>query len=243
MESNGQSRLWRLLARLVGLNAAGVGDEGIKTSSKAQTNFGLMCYYINHLMKRANCTTTWTAITLTLVKSMKPQMLQESTAKDPAVVPTINFKNWPRTMESLENYIRGPMGVDKTPFSYAIRTELFPTRAADDSIFGAVVSVYNSIDEEIIARHRIVDQSAATVTVEEHEKVGPFDKQFRTDNTRLWELLSNILADTDANVFLKPYKKLRNGRGAWRALHALPWDQQRQSYGSSSREGAGWPPL
>jgi hypothetical protein len=77
------------------------------------------------------------------------------------------------------------MGVDKTPFGYAIRTVLFPTRAADDSIFGAVVSVYNSIDEEIIARHRIVDQSAATVTVEEHEKVGPFDEQFRTDNTRL----------------------------------------------------------
>ena len=135
------------------------------------------------------------------------------------------------------------MGVDKTPFSYAIRTELFPTRAADDSIFGAVVSVYNSIDEEIIARHRIVDQSSATVTVEEHEKVGPFDEQFRTDNTWLWELLSNILADTDANVVLKPYKKLRNGCGAWRALHALPWAQQRQSYGSSSREGAGWPPL
>jgi hypothetical protein len=133
---------------------------------------------------------------------MKPQMLQESTAKDPTVVPTINFKNWPRTMDLLKNYIQGHMGVDKTPFSYAICTKLFPTRAADDSIFGAVVSVYNSIDEEIIARHRIVDQSAATVTVEEHEKVGPFDKQFRTDNTQLWELLSNILADTDANVVL-----------------------------------------
>jgi hypothetical protein len=105
LDSDGQSRLWRLLARPVGLNANGVRDEGIKTSSKAQTNFGLMCYYINHLTKRADRATTWTAITLPLVKSMKPQMLQESTAKDPTVVPTINFKNWPRTMESLENYI------------------------------------------------------------------------------------------------------------------------------------------
>jgi len=219
LDSDGQSRLWRLLARPVGLNPNGVRDEGIKTSSKAQTNFGLMCYYINHLTKRADRATTWTAITLPLVKSMKPQMLQESTAKDPTVVPTIDFKNWPRSMESLENYIRGHMGVDKTPLSYTIRTELFPPRATDDPTFGAAGSVYSSIDEEIIGRHRIVDQSVATLALEEHEKVGPFDEQFRTDNTRLWELLSNILADTDANVVLKPYKKLRNGRGAWRALH------------------------
>jgi len=137
---------------------------------------------------------------------MKPQMLQESTAKDPTVVPTIDFKNWPRSMESLENYIRGHMGVDKTPLSYTIRTELFPPRATDDPTFGVAGSVYSSIDEEIIGRHRIVDQSVATLALEEHEKVGPFDEQFRTDNTRLWELLSNILADTDANVVLKPYK-------------------------------------
>ena len=219
LDSDGQARLWRILARPVGLNAAGVRDEGIKTSSKAQTNFGLMCYYLNHLTKRADRSTTWPAITLAVVKSMKPQMLQEATAKDPTVVPTIDFKNWPRTMESLENYIRGHMGVDKTPLTYATRVNLFPPRAADDPPFGAVDSVYNSNDEEIIARHRIVDASVATVTVEEHEKNGPFEENFRTDNTRLWELLSNVLAETDANVVLKPYKKLRNGRGAWRALH------------------------
>jgi hypothetical protein len=107
LDSEGQKSLWRLLAWPVGLNANGVRDKGIKTSSKAQTNFGLMCYYINHLTKRADRATTWTAITLPLVKSMKPQMLQESTAKDPTVVPTINFKNWPRTMELMENYIQG----------------------------------------------------------------------------------------------------------------------------------------
>jgi hypothetical protein len=74
LDSDGQSRLWRLLARPVGLNAAGVRNEGIKTSSKAQINFGLMCNYLNHVEKRADRTTTWANVTLAGVKSMKPHV-------------------------------------------------------------------------------------------------------------------------------------------------------------------------
>ena len=119
LDSDGQQRLWRLMARPVGVNADGVRDPGIKTSSKAQTNFGLMCYYINHATKRADRMISWAQVTIAQVKIMKPQMLLEATAKDPVVVPTIDMKNWPRTMESMENYIRGFLGVDKTPLTYA----------------------------------------------------------------------------------------------------------------------------
>ena len=142
------------------------------------------------------------------VKSMKPQMLLESTTKDPVVVPTIDMKKWPRTMESMENYICGFLGVDKTPLTYATQVTLFPLRAADDLMFGTAGSVYNSINKEIIARHRIVDQSTAAVgvTVKEHEKDGPRDKSFRTDNTCLWEILLGIFGETEANVILKPHK-------------------------------------
>ena len=160
-------------------------------------------------------------MTLVLVNNMKTHILQESIAKDPTVVPTIDTKNWPRTMESVENYIRVHLGVDKTPLSYAIRVDLFPPRAADDPTFGAADSVYHSIDDKIIARHRIVDQSAAAVgvSVEVYEKDGPFGGIFRTNNTRLYKLMTGIFAETDAHVVLKPYKKQRNGCGAWRALH------------------------
>ena len=91
--------------------------------------------------------------------------LQESTAKDPTVVPTIDTKNWSKTMELMENYIQGLLGVDNTPFSYPICVDMFPPRAADDPAFGAVDSVYHSTDDEIIGRHRIVNQSAAAVGV------------------------------------------------------------------------------
>ena len=220
LDSEGQKLLWRLLARPVGLNAQGDRDPGIKTSGKAQANFGLMCYYINHVMKRTDRTLTWAGVTLPQVKTMRPQIQQEDTAKDPAVVPTIDAKNWPRTMESVENYIRGHLGVDKTPLKYVIRVDLFPPPAANDPIFGAADSEYLSIDEEIIARHRIVDRSiaAAGMTAEDHEKSGPFAGTFRTDNTRVYDLLVGIFAETDSHVVLKPFKKQRNGRGAWRAL-------------------------
>ena len=126
------------------------------------------------------------------------------------------MKNWPRTMELVENYIRGHLRVDKTPLSYAICVDLFPSRAADDPTFGAVDSVYHSINNKIIARHRIVDKSAAAarVSVDVYEKDGLFGGIFRTDNTRLYELLTGIFAEADAHVVLKPYKKQRNGRGA-----------------------------
>ena len=220
LDSEGQKSLWRLLARPVGLNAQGVRDPGIKTSGKAQGNFGLMCYYINHVARRTDRTVTWASVTLAQVKTMKPQILQETTAKDPAVAPTIDVKNWPRTMELVENYIRGHLGVDKTPLSYVIRVDLFPPPAAGDPIFGTADSVYHSIDDKIIARHRIVDRSAAAagMTAEDHEKVGPFAGTFRTDNTRVYDLLVGIFAETDSHVVLKLFKKQRNGRGAWRAL-------------------------
>ena len=101
-----------------------------------------------------------------------------------------------------------------------IRVDLFPPPAADDPIFGAADSEYLSINEEIIARHRIVDRSvaAAGMTAEDHEKAGPFAGTFRTDNTRVYDLLVGIFAETDSHVVLKPFKKQRNGRGAWRAL-------------------------
>ena len=92
--------------------------------------------------------------------------------------------------------------------SYTIHVNLFPPRAADDPTFGAADSVYHSIDNEIIARHRIVNQSAAAVgvSVEVYEKDGPFGGIFRTNNTRLYELLTGIFAETDAHIVLKPYK-------------------------------------
>ncbi|KAL3809730.1 hypothetical protein ACHAXA_011325 [Cyclostephanos tholiformis] len=209
LDSKGQKSLWHLLAWPVGLNTQGNRDPGIKASGKAQANFGLMCYYINHVMKRTDRPLTWPSVTLPQVKTMRPQIQQEDTAKDPAVVPTINAKNWPRTMELVENYIRGHLGVDKTPLSYVIRANLFPPPAADDPIFGTADIEYLSIDEEIITRHRIVDRSAAAagMTSADHEKAGPFAGASRTDNTRVYDLLVGIFAETDSHVVLKPFKK------------------------------------
>ena len=81
--------------------------------------------------------------------------------------------------------------------------------------------MYHSIDDEIIARHRIVNRSAAAagMTAEYHEKVGPFAGTFRTDNTRVYDLLVGIFAEMDSHEVLKPFKKQRNGRGACWALY------------------------
>ena len=47
----------------------------------------------------------------------------EKKHKDPVVSPIIDAKNWPKTMESLEEYLRGHFGVKRVPLSYVVRSE------------------------------------------------------------------------------------------------------------------------
>ena len=73
---------------------------------------------------------------------------------------------------------------------YEIRkaVNLFPPVAADDPMMCAVDSAYMSHDEEVIARHQIVNQALATRTLKQNEKSGPFTEEYLSDRKRVWDL-------------------------------------------------------
>ena len=50
--------------------------------------------------------------------------------KDPEVVPTVDPKEWPKTLETMEEYIRLFLGVDGQPLSYGFRDDLIAPVAA-----------------------------------------------------------------------------------------------------------------
>ena len=222
MDKDGVDLLFRQLVRPGGLNAAGNRNPGIKISAIGQQTFGHMCYYTKHMLNRVNRTLTFPSITLAAVKKLKAQELLEKNHKDPVTVPTIDFKNWPKTMDAVDQYIKGHRGVDGSSLGYITRktSKLFPPPAADDPTMGDVDSVYMSHDDEVVARHRIIDLPSVTTTLLLHEKSGPFTEEFMSDRKKVWDLLCSLFQDTDAVTVIKPYKIKCDGRGAFLAI----WD-------------------
>jgi hypothetical protein len=97
---------------------------------------------------------------------------------------------------------------------------LFPPSAASDPTYGAAGSIYNSPDEETTARHRIVNQSSATASIADHEKSGPFTDEYLCDRGKVFDIITLMFASLPgALTIIKPYKKSRDGRGAFRALY------------------------
>ena len=84
------------------------------------------------------------SVTLPAVKSLKAKELLEKNNKDPITVPGIDFKNWPKTMYSIEQWIKGHRGVDGSSLGYVTRTSinLFPEAAATDPAMCDANSTY-----------------------------------------------------------------------------------------------------
>ena len=102
MDKEGDDLVFRQLARPGGANAAGVRSPGIKISAIGQQTFGLMCYYIKHKLSCVDWAVTFVSVTLSAVKSLKAQELLKMNHKDPITVFGIDFKNWPKTMDAIE---------------------------------------------------------------------------------------------------------------------------------------------
>ena len=202
-----------------GLTTGGARNYGIAVNMISQINFSAMCFLCGHVTKRQDRTLTAGDILLPRVKKARTMQVMEDNHTDPSVLPVYDVKNWPKTMEMVIQYIEGFRAQDGSRMSYMLRQNLFPPAAADDPTYGTAGSTYGSPDEEIVARHRIVDRSAATDTLEHHEKYGPFTDEYLFDRGKLFDLLTVVFASLPgALTIMKPYKKGRDGRGGWLAL-------------------------
>ena len=123
----------------------------MKISAQAQINFADVCFFLVHQVKQVNLVATHEIVTLAAVKKMKTQRQQEHAHKDPTVIPVIDFKNWPKSMELFDQYVGGHQGVDGGPLRYVARCDLFWSTALVDPGFNTGGSKYNDHDDEIIA--------------------------------------------------------------------------------------------
>ena len=85
----------------------GTVGVGVKVLVVAQFNFKDMCYFPSHNLNLVDHKTTHMDVQLAIVKQMKFQPQQEKDHTNLTVPLTLDTKNWPKTMELLEIYIKG----------------------------------------------------------------------------------------------------------------------------------------
>ena len=176
---------------------ATITNPGQTVALRAENNLKMACYYLRY-KQRVSRPLTAASLTLINVRGLRGLREWEDAHKD-VDKPEIDSKDWPRTMEGLEEYLRGCLGVDGTPLAYVIRDdpEVPPINLVD---------TFATHQDELIARapHR--------------DAAGNFTATFLSDRSKVWELLSNLTRDKDCWTYVRPAQRSRDGRMAFLAL-------------------------
>lgn len=185
---------------VAGRGGGNVPNPGTVVSLKAENNLILACYFLNY-KKRTSRQLMANDITNANVRMIKSLKDWETSHKDVAA-PEIDGRDWPRTIEALEEWLRGCLGVTKIPLAYVIRDVKEPP--INDPVGG-----YSTKQAELIARAPILQAGVVPPANE---------PTFDSDNAKVWELISNITRDHECWSYVRPAQRRRDGRAAFLGL-------------------------
>jgi hypothetical protein len=117
-------------------------------------------------------------MTLANVRILRSLREQEKDHKEPSA-PEIDDKDWPRTIESIEEYLAECLGVTKIPLAYVIRDTVAP---ANDPPNG-----WPTHQHEMNAKAPIAVNAAAVPLV--------YTQHYMTDNTTVWTKIASMTRD------------------------------------------------
>ena len=86
-------------------------NHGVVVSAMDKDNLQGMIYYIKHF-KRIGHMCTHTDVEISKFHAMYHHMEMEESHKYPEIVSTVGPRDWPKTLETVEEYIRAFHGVD-----------------------------------------------------------------------------------------------------------------------------------
>ena len=163
-------------------------NPGINVPVKGEQNMKLAAYYVRH-QKRINRPVVVPAITAALLRRFKDLKEAEDEHKDPTDKPTLNEKNWSKTLEEIEEYLRNHLGHTKIPLAYVVRKEQdVPPHATDPQ------ENYPVVQDEMIHRAPHLDAT------------GNKTESFNIDNRRVWTLISELTRDHKCWTYVKPHQ-------------------------------------
>ena len=205
--------LCKVLRRPGGQNSSGSPDPGVKLSARAEENLKLVAFYCRH-QERVSRQLNIASITLASIrKFIKQRDLERVSSTSVREPPTVNVKDWPRTMEGIEEYLQQFRGTTGVPLSYVIRREIKPAPDSDDPS-----SNYPTIEHEMVARAPII-APGATGDVPTLEANGPFTQSFITDRSEVWAKLAVIFGSAECWTYAKIARRSRDGRLCFRSVY------------------------
>ena len=99
--------LCKVIRRSGGINPIiNVANLGLRVSLREENNLKLASFFFKH-KKITESVAVATDITLDNVRLLRELKEREKEQGDTVVSPVIESKNWPKTMESLEDYLMG----------------------------------------------------------------------------------------------------------------------------------------
>ena len=145
---------------------------------------------------------TAASITLENIRTICELREFETTYKNPDKLPVINPKDWPKSMEAINEYLRSVLGERMIPLAYVIHknadiapdTERFPT-----------------VQDEMIARAPHFTVNAAGVR--EHNAV------YLVKRVKVWDIISRMTRKDASWTYVKPAQKTRDGRMAYLGIY------------------------
>ncbi|KAI2510102.1 hypothetical protein MHU86_4269 [Fragilaria crotonensis] len=203
------TNLGKLLRRPGGTvpGAAGAGgpavpNPGIQVNARAETNLKLLAFYLRHKLRTSRSIAP-AAVTLESIRSIRELRDFEATYKPSDDVPTINAKDWPKTMESILEYLRSYLGDKKIPLAYVVRKDENVPEADPDG-------GYATVQDEMIARAPHFTMTGAVRTL---------DPTFLVNREKVWEIIARITREHSCWTYVKPAQRTRDGRMAYLALY------------------------
>ena len=196
------TELCRTIRRPGGEGQAAAGAQpqpnlGHAVSFRAETNLKLMVYYLRHRLRTSRALAA-ADVTIDNISALKPRKDFEKDHED-ADPPKINPRNWPKTIEGLEEWLRNCLGVSKVPLAYVIREDI-AVPAADPA------DGYPDVHTELIARAPI------------RRDDDTYHPNYLIDRTTVWTKLAELCRDEDCYTYLRSAQRSRDGRAAFTTL-------------------------
>jgi hypothetical protein len=186
-----------------GADLAMIPYLGIMVLQRAETNLQLALYTVRHYANISR-TVNIPGMNPTSIRRLRELKINESArGGDPLTLPKIDLKNWPKTMDAMQDHFRSTMlGETKAPLAYVIRNDAAVPDEADDPSTN-----YATPEEEMIRRIPHADAAGTKLPTYQHNR------------TKVWQAQSEMTRDEKCWTYVKPFQRTRDGRGAYLVLH------------------------
>ena len=100
-----------------------IPNPGLAVSESAEFNLQLAVYFLRH-QQRVSRPVPIGSVTLNAVRALRVTREAEEKHKNPTVLPKIDPKDWPKTIDGIQDYLRRYLGSTGIPLGYVTRQHI-----------------------------------------------------------------------------------------------------------------------